>query len=270
MASKKAKAAAKSESLYGKLPFKLRSHDKLKSDTRSSSFKRKKNKQEAAAKTSLPLKVKAKTKHHVAKFPRHPIKHCINAAADLKQSSRSDSFSDRRFGKFNLGRPSKQRKIRRGKKLERIEFQMDIPDANHEHFLKPDNVPWFEAERQERFRENVPAIPDGKVNTSEINKYRAATSNDDEVLQLPSNQVLSHIDAEIQSFAAYVKLTPSERKARDAFLSHISHILTTQFANGGKGRRKQNHEDGDDEICVEPFGSYATQEVCTFASDVDM
>ena len=271
IARKRAKAAAKAESLYGTLPFKLRSHDKPKSDTGIASSKRKKNKQEPAAKKPSSTKVKAETKHHVAKFPRHSIKQRINVAADLKQSNGSDSHGDKRFGKFNLGRPPpKQRKRRRGKKPERIEFQMNIPDGNHEYFLRPHNVPWFKAEEQERFRENVTAVPDGKVGALKINRCEAAESNDDEILQLPSNQVLSQIDAEIQSFSAYVKLTPSERKARDAFLSHITDILTTQFANGGKGRRQQKNGDGDDEIYVEPFGSYATQEVCTFASDVDM
>jgi hypothetical protein len=42
------------------------------------------------------------------------------------------------------------------------------------------------------------------------------------------------------------------------------------------GYRQQQQRNGGakgenvDEIYVEPFGSYATQEVCTFASDVDM
>lgn len=223
----------------------------------------KKRKAEAAAKKSKskPEKPKAKAKHHVAKFTKNSIKQRVNAAAE-----KSNHHGDR-FGKSSLNDRTKRKK-RKGKQSKRIEFQLNIPDNNHDYFLRPKNVPWYKAETQERFRENVTVVkvPNRKVSTSTLHSNG---KDDEETLQLPSDAVLSHIDAEIQSFAAYVKLTPSERRARDAFLSHITEILTTQFANGGRGgyRRKSNDEEN---IYVEPFGSYATQEVCTFASDVDM
>ena len=146
---------------------------------------------------------------------------------------------------------------------------MNIADSNYEFFLRPENVPWFKAEEQVRFRDNISMYNewDGESKTLKNVNNR----DDEETLQLPSDKVLSYIDTEIKSFSAYVKLTPSERRARTAFLSHITEILTTQFANGGRGGyRRQQSKDNEEKIYVEPFGSYATQEVCTFASDVDM
>jgi hypothetical protein len=166
---------------------------------------------------------------------------------------------------------------------------------NGDYYLRPENCPWHNAERQERFRDN---IPDEYI-TSKSNVKRKPSSNNISELQLPSERVLSQIDAEIQSFSAYVRLTPSERNARSSFLDHIAEIAVNQFSSNGGGnykgggafaqrnqqyrsqRRGGNTEeedsDGDgvdkednDAIHVVPFGSFATQEICTFASDVDM
>ncbi|KAL7505454.1 hypothetical protein ACHAXN_006569 [Cyclotella atomus] len=235
---------------------------KSKSPTKSSSLDRKQRKIEAAAKKSnrsknedYNKKPTAKTKHHVAKFSKNSIKQRVHAASAVKSSHRNDYGAD-----------CKRRKRRKtNNKPQRIDFQMNLPDSNHNYYLRQENVPWYKAETQDRFRDNytLVEIADGKVSADYASKTK------EEAPQLPSNAVLSHIDSEIQSFVAYVKLTPSERRARDAFLSHIEEILIQDFAHGGnRGRRK--NEDEKSIICVEPFGSYATQEVCTFASDVDM
>jgi hypothetical protein len=272
-----AKAAKKKDKgTYGKLNLSMPTQSQSKSKTpdknkqpsslRQAKTERKGAKKSKSSSLNKPNKPKAKTKHHVAKFPRNSIKQRMNLVADTKQSTKNEN------------RLLKQRRQRKSKRPKRMEFQLNITDSNHDYFLRPENVPWFKAEEQARFRDNYTAvaIPSGKVGVVKTDK----TSDDQETLQLPSNQVLCQIDAEIQSFSAYVKLTPSERKARSAFLSHITEILTTQFSNRGKGRymgyRQQQQRSGgakgenEDEIYVEPFGSYATQEVCTFASDVDM
>lgn len=275
-AKTKAKAAAKAEWKKGDfsnlppLSFKLRSSDKPPKRT-SSPSPRKKNKSESAAKKSVGKsnKAKVKTNHHVAKFSKNSIKERVNHFADRKQSS----HNDRRFGKFATGnKPTRSDRKKRKKKQAKPEFSLNIADSNHEFFLRAENVPWYEAEGQLRFRENHTAIPaiekDDKKPCASSNINSGKTSDyEEETLRLPSDKVLSRIDAEIQSFSAYVKLTPSERRARNAFLSHITEILTSNFGNKNRHRQKS---DEDDKIYVEPFGSYATQDVCTFASDVDM
>ena len=275
-AKTKTKAAAKAEWKKGdfsNLPpssFKLRSADKP-SKRAASPSPRKKNKTESAAKKSVGKpKAKVKTNHHVAKFSKNSIKERVNHFADRKKSS----HSDRRFGRFTPGsKPTRSDRKKRKKKQAKPEFSLNIADSNHEYFLRAENVPWYKAEEQLRFRENYTAVPaaeedDKKPRASNVNINSGKSSEyDEETLRLPSDKVLSHIDAEIQSFSAYVKLTPSERRARNAFLSHITEILTSNFGNKNRHRQKS---DGDGEIYVEPFGSYATQDVCTFASDVDM
>jgi hypothetical protein len=233
-------------------------------------------------------KLKAKTKHHVAKVSRKTIQERINLIADKNVSKVAKG--EKIVGKFSLDRHSKssaqRSKKKRKSKTKRIEFQMNIADNNQDYFLRPENVPWYKAEGQERFRENfTPCREYLKANSAQNNsgaRVEKEYDEDKETLQLPSDQVLSQIDAEILSFCAYVKLTPSERKARTSFLAHITDILTSQFFNRGRGVRSyrpkrlgyNSDKDGTaeeaKEIYVEPFGSFATQEVCTFASDVDM
>jgi hypothetical protein len=272
----KSKSTKAEKGTYGKLSTpkaKSRSKDKLSSKSdKSSSSQRKKAKMESAAKKSIATTAKGKviTKHHIAKAPRKTIKERMHLVSDKPTKQK-------RFGKFSVGstKPTKKRKKSKNKP-KRTEFQMEIADSNHDYFLRPGNVPWYMAEMQERFRDNVtPINNEDEMKYSGNSNEQKKTNDDEETLQLPSDQVLSHLDAEIQSFSAYVRLTPSERRARNAFLSHITDILTSQFANRGRNGyryrgQKKGDEDEKDEIYVEPFGSFATQQVCTFASDVDM
>eukprot|EP00804_Cyclotella_cryptica_P022221 CCRYP_020338-RB/>CCRYP_020338-RB protein AED:0.01 eAED:0.01 QI:332/1/1/1/1/0.75/4/1621/808 len=283
--------------IYGRLPPKTKSRGKEKSVPNSDNQKsllRTKNKMESAAKKSglscsgKSLKLKAKTNHHVAKVSRKTIQERINLVANKKSSKVAKD--EKRVGKFSLGCHSKSSshppKKKRKSKTERIEFQMNITDSNHDYYLRPENVPWYKAEEQERFQENFTPCREYAKSDSTQNNFRSQdekeVDDDKERLQLPSDQVLSQFDAEILSFCAYVKLTPSERKARTSFLGHIAGILTSQFSNRGRGVRSYRQllgcnrnedsavDEAKDKVYVEPFGSFATQEVCTFASDVDM
>jgi hypothetical protein len=269
---------------------KTKSRNESSSSTISSDRKRRKI--EAAAKKSnhnantaatntVRDKPKAKSKHHVAKFTKNSIKQRVHAA------KKSHHLSDRHHPIHAVdNNKRRRRKSKSTANANKLSFQMNLPDSNHAYYLKPKNVPWYQSELQDRFRDNYnvvqlhPAPTDKSCIGKSANKSESGSANNQEELHIPSEAILSQIDHEIQSFAAYVKLTPSERKARNAFLSHIEEILVKDFAGrngnngssrGGYNRRIGNEEEKkQSEIYVEPFGSYATQEVCTFASDVDM
>ena len=139
----------------------------------------------------------------------------------------------------------------------RKRFQMRIPESNEKQHLMLADVPW--ANRP------VHELDDDDDDESD----KEYTNNDNKsLLQLPPENILSSIDADIASFCTYVSLSPVELKAREAFLDEITGLALNQFGKKNGGRNRNN--DTEDEIRVAPFGSFATQSVCTFASDVDM
>ena len=121
-----------------------------------------------------------------------------------------------------------------------------------------------------------------------------------------SEEALCRLDAELNAFANYVRLSSVETDARSYVVSHVRDLAMEIFGNGKNGgnnivnsagrkrrrrldtwsdhegdeddmKRKGGNDDGDDDnyddedgIRVVCFGSFAAPEVCTFLSDVDL
>jgi|AntRauTorckE5430_2_1112549.scaffolds.fasta_scaffold00084_6 hypothetical protein len=71
---------------------------------------------------------------------------------------------------------------------------------------------------------------------------------------LPQSTI-SSLQHELESFTEYIRLTPDEIGARNSVVEFITNLCHTLW-----------HE----EVNVQQFGSYATLDVCTFQSDIDL
>lgn len=210
----------------------------------------------------------------------------------------------------------------------RYSFNTNTNNNSDQH-VKYSDVPWFDAESQERFRDNhtsttvssssssssgaspslsttintssvVAATTTTEATTTLSSSATATTTTATTLPQLPSETILQAMDDELHSFSIYVRLTHTERRAREKFLDHVAEQATSALlgipsssssssyrsnkngakhcgtVGGGKGRRgggTGGHNAIVEEqrgVRVVPFGSFATQEVCCFASDVDM
>jgi len=240
--------------------------------------------------------------------------------------------------KNNIHTPRKTRsgKLRLGtrKKLHCTSFQMSISECNDKVYLQKVDCPWYNSEILDGassastpvHRGSKDDSSDSEDDSSTQNKKQpsrnakssksTSSTNNSNTLTLPSESILSQIDTEIQQFTSYIKLNPTEYKARLSFIEHVTELSIEQFKSNGnynnnnnsipryqgtnykggrtasminnsnfKGNRKrtlseslgdfanlqhQKEKQQENSIHVAPFGSFATQEVCTFASDVDM
>jgi len=243
----------------------------------------------------------------------------------------------------NINTPRKTRsgKLRLGlrKKLHCTSFTMSISECNDKVYLQKVDCPWYDSELDGQSKSCTAAHRDDKDDSSDSeddsstqNKIQpsrnakssksTSSTNNSNTLTLPSESILSQIDTEIQQFTSYIKLNPSEYKARLSFIEHVTELSIEQFQGNGnynnnssipryqgvnyKGGRSasminnnidnnnnntsrynrkrtlseslgdfanlqhQKEKEESSSIHVAPFGSFATQDVCTFASDVDM
>eukprot|EP00957_Ditylum_brightwellii_P209970 15364436-Ditylum_brightwellii.AAC.1 len=74
-----------------------------------------------------------------------------------------------------------------------------------------------------------------------------------------TEKLMHRLDFELNSFASYVKLSPMEHRARSYAVSHISQTANAVFQVSTQ-----------EQLRVLPFGSFATPDICTFVSDVDL
>ena len=231
------------------------------------------------------------------------------------------------------GRSGKLKK-RGSAKAVRCSFQMSISECNDKVYLQKVDCPWYNSElldgqstHRGRKDDNSSDSEDDSIQNKKQPSRNAKTSKSSpksstsaNTLALPSESILTQIDLEIQHFTSYIKLNPTEYKARLSFIEHVTELSIEQFRGNGnynnnnsipryqgvnykggrsasminvdnstynfKGNRKrtlseslgdfanQQHQKEKEEsssgIHVAPFGSFATQDVCTFASDVDM
>lgn len=69
-----------------------------------------------------------------------------------------------------------------------------------------------------------------------------------------SDKALCQLDIELENFAEYVRLSAREISTRHEIIAKIEELLLSMWPNGK----------------IQKFGSFATEEVCTFCSDVDL
>jgi hypothetical protein len=73
----------------------------------------------------------------------------------------------------------------------------------------------------------------------------------------PINEAaMNHLNSELEAFAAYVKLTPNEKRAREYLIGQIQLSCRNLF--------------GVDDSQCQVFGSFAAQPVCIYESDIDL
>ena len=224
------------------------------------------------------------------------------------------------------GRSGKLKK-RGSAKAVRCSFQMSISECNDKVYLQKVDCPWYNSElldgqstHRGRKDDNSSDSEDDSIQNKKQPSRNAKTSKSSpksstsaNTLALPSESILTQIDLEIQHFTSYIKLNPTEYKARLSFIEHVTELSIEQFRGNGnynnnsiipryqgvnykggrsasminndnlRGNRKrtlseslgdfanqQQQKEQENSIHVAPFGSFATQDVCTFASDVDM
>jgi len=225
--------------------------------------------------------------------------------------------------KNNINTPRKTRsgKLRLGlkKKLHCTSFTMSISECNDKVYLQKVDCPWYNSEILDGASSaSTPAHRGSKDDSSDSDdeiqnkkqpsrKAKSNSTSNNNTLTLPSESILSQIDLEIQHFTSYIKLNPTEYKARLSFIEHVTELSIEQFRGNGNynnynnsnsipryqgtdnynntsryNRKRtlseslgdfanqQHQKEQENSIHVAPFGSFATQDVCTFASDVDM
>jgi hypothetical protein len=127
--------------------------------------------------------------------------------------------------------------------VKQIKFQLTLP-TNAPRFR---DTPWF--------REGIAVESSfsGKKSRIQLSTGRVSQAS------------LSKLDQELLCFADYVRLSPEEHDAREFVIQHVTDIAGTLFVSSGEKRKR-----GEDRVRIQAFGSFATPQVCTFASDVDL
>ena len=284
--------------------------------------------------SSSKKKVPPKSKHHIAKLSSSnhrrgssstSIKERVAASSSAASSKKKKSSSKNikypgRSEPCPLSSKTSRKKAKKkkgggstsnsnGSSRKRQQYQMTISECNNDVYLQRVNCPWYDAQLEVQYRDSLDSKNNDTTSTTttedDNNKQhkQSTTTNNKSIsslLQLPNETILNQIDAEIHTFASYVKLTPTEHKARLAFIKHVTELSVDQFEKNGNynnnnynnshyrfdgkgvtntlkggGRKRssrcdEQEEEEEETIYVAPFGSFATQQVCTFASDVDM
>ena len=176
-----------------------------------------------------------------------------------------------------------------------------------------EEVPWFDERLlgENALRDSPPVGAATSTSTAAADAD-ASSSTSTASLILPttgiSEEALVRLDAELEAFSNYVKLSSVEFEARAYVVEHVRELATQLFQrptlnNNGAGQNKRKRRrrldtwsdderdndnskrdgdgeggdddddggsDDDDKVRVEQFGSFSAPEVCTFLSDVDM
>jgi hypothetical protein len=150
-----------------------------------------------------------------------------------------------------------------GTKRNRPKFELKLPALNaHQTARTYANMPWFNC--RDDFTPDT--TEDGKDGISVDEDFESSHSKALPIMSksavvLPTHQfspkALQKLSDELQAFAAYVRLRPHEYQAREWLIQHITDLAGTKFT------KNKN-------VAIQCFGSFATPEVCTFYSDVDL
>ena len=123
--------------------------------------------------------------------------------------------------------------------VQQVKFSLRLPPLNsRKTSTEYTEMPWY------------------PTTTSTNHEYDYTEKSSVKILQHLSASGLQRLDEELLSFAAYVRLTPTECEARDYVIQHIADTCQRLFSSRN--------------VQIQAFGSYATKQVCTFASDVDL
>ena len=159
---------------------------------------------------------------------------------------------------FNRGPPqwrppqqqNQQRPPMTGKR-KRDKFQLRLPSVKGPNGQPTSpqykDVAWFE-----HFDQYSPTQTDETTATTTVR----SPSNTTLCTDFFPTESLNQLSQELQAFAGYVRLQPTEHDARQFMIQFITNLAGSTFS-------------GTD-VHLQVFGSYATPAVCTYCSDVDM
>jgi hypothetical protein len=136
-----------------------------------------------------------------------------------------------------------------GGKRKRPKFQLKMPSAQAGNLLlNGEQMPWHEC--VDEYWSGAPE----KMRPSSGKKKSSAHV-------LPTDffapEALAHLSNELESFASYVRLQPKEHAAREHVIQCITDLAGSTYPQCA-------------DVHIQCFGSYATPQVCTFLSDIDM
>ena len=227
---------------------------------------------------------------NIAKNYNHSKKSKNNAAAFSKKIKATKSSKSSKSSKHKIstkskndgsnGSDKKKGKLKK-KKTKKFDYKLPIIDGLPDSALSLRQMPWYRAEHQTRFAnrrkcsddwshygsdhdedgdddykesmqilEKVVSNTKDKENKKKLQKYKVHPF---------SKPALAILDEEIHSFCAYVRLTRVEIQARQNLQDQVVNACKALF---------QIHP--MKEITVSQFGSFASLDVCTFASDIDL
>lgn len=254
-------------------------------------------------------KVKAKFKNN-EKLHSHLQAHANDSNKSSKYNKSQKQQKDlspnglKRLKKQQKFLRKKQEKAekRKEKSLENItkqtigRLQNQLPSAT----LLKENMPWYQADLTQCSLETISQKRSRKYSDDwsvihSVDTNQTSDSDDDEVEVLSINDTinvhtsdthpfckkgLESLTNEINSFYAYVRLTSKEIDARNIILNTISEAVQDIGNSGNSSKNKykytrnsSTHTDKTQtqpEIQVKTFGSFASLDVCTYKSDVDM
>jgi hypothetical protein len=125
---------------------------------------------------------------------------------------------------------------------------------------------WTETERQNWFEESHKRRRQQPSQSSQSRKNHYLFGT-----QVPHEEWLSQLDAELMAFATFVQLSPQERQARQFIVNTVESVARTNLdCTKSKLYNNKDNNTTPRKIQVQVFGSFATPPVCAFCSDVDM
>lgn len=204
-----------------------------------------KNKKAAPGKTKTTGS-RSKTKHSSIK----------DRVAAAKTKRKPSDLKTSKGGKGKL-------KARKSAKRPRRYFMTMTPSPCGDTYPFLTSVPWFDGKCQGAAVATKGDFPRAKAFGNSGSDYSG--------FELPGEDLLGFLDGEIAMFSNYVRLSQSELHARQSFLDHVTELAKIKFeTTRGKYCKSATDEFELGDVHCHPFGSFATQSVCTFASDVDM
>jgi len=154
------------------------------------------------------------------------------------------------------------------KKKKRVVFVHKLPKLPGVALILRD-IPWFPTKAHIPLQ-NHPLVAKQRTKIGKNNNNAAKTTPYNK-----TSEFYQHLDKELHSFNEYVKLTSVEISMRNHYIYNIlSKSCRELFGPMRLKKLPQNAAkaafDVEKEIRVTPYGSFATQDVCTYLSDVDV
>ncbi len=137
----------------------------------------------------------------------------------------------------------------------RKKYQVKLPV----HVPKVSNTPWHGYEHQNSNPHQHSSKGANASTSSKRKRKEKDSSYNNQILppsyySLPKASVAAFQD-EIEAFAKYISLTPHEIASRQSVIQEITEL---------------SHNLWHSDVKIQPFGSFATLNVCTFQSDIDL